>query len=212
MANQTTSRLLALPAELRVRIYEYVFEDLSSQLEIDISLVKGHAPKVAIVAVSRLIRREALEMAEQAVSRFFSNHKFFLDLNQLAPAVKDYLQDPHNAQNPMACLPRYPILTLELRFKLLLVCSSADQYAMSIKVASSYEPVSREYTMTCRHTGFTGNEACEYGTPITLNKSLLQATESRYYIQLTQGDTHSCTINLVAKSFFRDFWHGRNVT
>ncbi|KAK4962408.1 hypothetical protein LTR10_000034 [Elasticomyces elasticus] len=117
MADHAPSRFLALPAELRVRIYECLFEAELPQLEVDISLVKDHAPEVAIVAVSRLIRREALAMAQQAVSRFFGTRKFFLDLHEIVSKVGGTGPDLRDAHSKVKALPRFLLPAIELRFR-----------------------------------------------------------------------------------------------
>ncbi|KAK3633326.1 hypothetical protein LTR56_015894 [Elasticomyces elasticus] len=76
----THSRLLALPPELRLSIYEQLFTTPSPG-EIDVTTTLSHAANVAVLATNRLIRHEALEMGKAAVERFFAQQKFFLTLD-----------------------------------------------------------------------------------------------------------------------------------
>ncbi|KAK5736836.1 hypothetical protein LTR17_007161 [Elasticomyces elasticus] len=71
MANHgQPSRLLTLPPELRVRVYECLFEAESQQPDIDLFAVKDFAPNPAILSTNHLIRHEALPIAQPAITRF----------------------------------------------------------------------------------------------------------------------------------------------
>ena len=85
-------RFLDLPAELRVEIYEYLFED-GADLPFDIPLfdAQKHAPSLAIAATSRLVRGEALEMGRQALQRYCSQHRYVI--NVTIPSYTQYCQE-----------------------------------------------------------------------------------------------------------------------
>ncbi|KAK5739894.1 hypothetical protein LTR17_004990 [Elasticomyces elasticus] len=107
-------RLLALPPELRVRIYECLFEDESQHPDMDLFAIQHLAPNCAILRTSRLIRREALTIAQQAIASFFSTHTFFIEVRIRGV----YFNTPDIHEIPAAAaaiIPAYPIATLELR-------------------------------------------------------------------------------------------------
>ncbi|KAK5730097.1 hypothetical protein LTR15_000031 [Elasticomyces elasticus] len=108
------SRLLALPAELRIRIYECLCENESPHPDMDLFAIQDFVPNPAILSTSRLIRREALTITQQAIDRFFTTHTFFI-LVTLRPAYENI---PHvdDIEKAAALLPAYPIATLELRY------------------------------------------------------------------------------------------------
>ncbi|KAK5730098.1 hypothetical protein LTR15_000032 [Elasticomyces elasticus] len=188
MADHAPSRLLALPAELRVRIYECLFEDESPQPEIDISLVRDHAPKVAIVAVSRFIRREALELTERAVSRFFSNHKFIFDLHTITCKNNDgkNIPDLREAWSMMKTQPRFLSKTLELRFHIpdqLRRRTGGRQFVTSVKLEVTFMPEAGDYASTyqLRHDGDS-----EY-TPPRKIKFYQAALQGRGQVRIALG-------------------------
>ncbi|KAK5739893.1 hypothetical protein LTR17_004989 [Elasticomyces elasticus] len=195
------SRLLALPAELRVRIYECLFEDESQQLEIDISLVKDHAPKVAIVAVSRLLRREALEMAQQAVAHFFDHHKFFLEIHPVPKGGQE-----HQNRQDMARLPRLPISGFELRFSVRRSKRTANrtkQHKVSVKLAASYGPVEK-HIVTFRYQELT--EGGIYSGPWSITMYALRPGMIGNNMAIGQGEPFGCKIRQVVEPFFHRLW------
>ncbi|KAK3629955.1 hypothetical protein LTR56_017714 [Elasticomyces elasticus] len=206
MADHVPSRLLALPAELRVRIYDCLFEDESQQLEIDISLIKDHAPKVAIVAVSRLIRREALEMARQAVSHFFDHHKFFLDIHPVPKGGQDH-QNRQDEQNAMAGLPRLPIPGFELRFSVWRIseriANRREQRKVSVKLAASYEPVEKPI-VTLQYQELT--EDGMYSGPWSIKTYASRSGMIENYMAIGEGKPFGRRIRQVVENFFDGLW------
>ncbi|KAK4962407.1 hypothetical protein LTR10_000033 [Elasticomyces elasticus] len=107
------SRLLALPPELRVRIYECLFEDNSQQPDLDLFTLKNFAPDPTILKTSRLIRHEALPIAQQAITRFFATHTFFVQFFLRRPYKG--VPEVRELQAAVRALPPYPIKALEIR-------------------------------------------------------------------------------------------------
>ncbi|KAK5676929.1 hypothetical protein LTS10_010693 [Elasticomyces elasticus] len=107
-------RFLALPPELRVRIYECLCEDESQHLDMDLFAIQDFVPNPAILSTSRLIRREALTTTQQAIDRFFTAHTFFI-LVSLRPTYEN-IPHVYDIEEAAALLPAYPIATLELRY------------------------------------------------------------------------------------------------
>ncbi|KAK3629951.1 hypothetical protein LTR56_017710 [Elasticomyces elasticus] len=114
-------RLLDLPPELRLIVYEHLFTTPPPG-EMDVTTTLSHAPDVAILATSRLIRHEALEMGKSAVGKFFAQQKFFLTLD-IDEGPTDPLDDAQAArircyaQAVVAAIPRYPIAALKLVYR-----------------------------------------------------------------------------------------------
>ncbi|KAK4894328.1 hypothetical protein LTR27_007461 [Elasticomyces elasticus] len=204
MVDHAPSRFVALPAELRVRIYECLFEDESPQGEIDISLVKDHAPTVAIVAVSRLTRREALEMAEQAVPQFFSNHKFFLDIHSPVTNTGQYHTGPHGFQNAVKSLPKLPISGFELRFNVALVDWVGSNHTY-VRLAASYdEPGSRIVNYRALDSG----GSCTYGN---FEVNALRPGVLKKHVAIGHGEAFHCCVVDVAEAFFDELWPRQSV-
>lgn len=67
-------RLLDLPKELRLCIYDHVFADSSTDKKIDLFAVRKHLPDPSILRVSQQIRREATTPYEIATRTFWYNH------------------------------------------------------------------------------------------------------------------------------------------
>ncbi|KAK5739890.1 hypothetical protein LTR17_004986 [Elasticomyces elasticus] len=104
-------RLLDLPAELRVRIYESFFEpDAGTPQEISLFDIQKHVPELAVLTTSHLVRREAYPVGKAAEADFFARQQFVLDL------VLDEArsQESTELQAAMAALPYYPISRLAL--------------------------------------------------------------------------------------------------
>ncbi|KAK4894327.1 hypothetical protein LTR27_007460 [Elasticomyces elasticus] len=107
-------RLLDLPPELRVRIYECIFELPTSLEAIDIFEAQQQAPNLAIVAVSHLIRREAVDLGKQAVWQFYQQQSFFLQL-PMWPEWR-WTRELQAAEAAAKKLPTFPISTFEVRY------------------------------------------------------------------------------------------------
>ncbi|KAK5676933.1 hypothetical protein LTS10_010697 [Elasticomyces elasticus] len=116
-------RLLDLPPELRVRIYECFFEpSLRSSTRIDIldvETIKRHAPGLAILATNHLVRREAYDTGKEAERQYFHDHSFFLEIK--TPAIGHYsdlelfTSEMVEFMATVTSLPRYPVSTVETR-------------------------------------------------------------------------------------------------
>ncbi|KAK5708481.1 hypothetical protein LTR17_020660 [Elasticomyces elasticus] len=74
--------LLALPPELRNRIYECVFEDEAPR-NIHVGDIDNHWPSAALPASCQQICKETLEMLRAAVLRFQNDHVCIIDMEPL---------------------------------------------------------------------------------------------------------------------------------
>ncbi|KAK4905400.1 hypothetical protein LTR49_025305 [Elasticomyces elasticus] len=116
-------RLFNLPAELRVRIYECFFEpspQCNSPAEIDlleVKTIKYHAPDLAILATSHLVRREAYDIAKQAERKYFQDTRFTLEFsvphNAPPRQVKTFTPGLCDTMAAVASLPYFPIICCE---------------------------------------------------------------------------------------------------
>ncbi|KAK4894324.1 hypothetical protein LTR27_007457 [Elasticomyces elasticus] len=115
------SRLLDLPPELRLFIYAQLFTTPPPG-QMDVTTTLSHAPDVAILAINRLIRHEALEMGKSAVEKFFAQQKFFLTLD-IDEGPTDPLDDAKAnriqcyAQAVVAAIPRFPVAALKIIYR-----------------------------------------------------------------------------------------------
>ncbi|KAK5703267.1 hypothetical protein LTR97_004216 [Elasticomyces elasticus] len=115
--NDQHFRLLDLPPELRVRIYECFFELPTSLEATSIFEAQQQAPSLAIAVTSRLIRHEALDLGRIAVRHFFEQQSFFLQMPVYTAEGRDSETDAFEAA--AVALPRFPISTMEFRFTVL---------------------------------------------------------------------------------------------
>ncbi|KAK4962674.1 hypothetical protein LTR10_000301 [Elasticomyces elasticus] len=74
--------LLALPPELRNRVYECVFEDEAPR-NIHVGDIDNHWPSAALPASCQQICKETLEMLRAAVLQFKNNHVCIIDTDPL---------------------------------------------------------------------------------------------------------------------------------
>ncbi|KAK3629960.1 hypothetical protein LTR56_017719 [Elasticomyces elasticus] len=115
-------RLLDLPPELRVRIYECFFEpSLHSSIRIDIldvEKIKRNAPDLAILATNHLVRREAYDIGVKAERDYYQNRCFTLEVlrpwKPFLTRVQRFTPDLLNVTRTIASLPRFPVSKLEL--------------------------------------------------------------------------------------------------
>ncbi|KAK5676926.1 hypothetical protein LTS10_010690 [Elasticomyces elasticus] len=106
---------LDLAPELRVRIYQYYSEpEHKIPQELDILRIRTHAPKVAILRVSRLIRHEALPIGAPVLRQLFEKQRNFV-VNLEHKFALRHTQSPE-FRAAVSALPRYPISALKLKF------------------------------------------------------------------------------------------------
>ncbi len=70
---QPTSRLLQLPAELRLQIYQHVLQDTTAMPQDPVAtskIIAREKQNIGLVVVNRLIREEALPMLVQHIRGF----------------------------------------------------------------------------------------------------------------------------------------------
>ncbi|KAK3633319.1 hypothetical protein LTR56_015887 [Elasticomyces elasticus] len=107
-------RLLDLPPELRVRIYECFFEPEGPRT-VELFETTKYAPSQAITAVSKLVRHETYQIGKDAERNFFQR-SFFLEWRN--PHRQDGIRDSPESRckrRLIALLPLFPITNLELR-------------------------------------------------------------------------------------------------
>ncbi|KAK5730659.1 hypothetical protein LTR15_000596 [Elasticomyces elasticus] len=80
--------LLALPPELRNRIYEYIFED-EAPPAIDVLKIDLHWPSAALSGTCQQICQETVEMLRAAVLQFKNNHVCIIDIEPLIRNEED---------------------------------------------------------------------------------------------------------------------------
>ncbi|KAK4894329.1 hypothetical protein LTR27_007462 [Elasticomyces elasticus] len=159
------SRLLALPPELRVRIYECLFEDEPQHPDMDLFAMKHFAPNCAILRTSRLIRREALAIAQQAIASFFSTHTFFIGVS--IRGVCFNTPDIHEIQAAAAAIiPAYPIATFEFRCVMVSARGLLTSWHVFRLTASATQPV--QVTHASHWLGKNGVHGALAPTPSSL--------------------------------------------
>jgi hypothetical protein len=72
-------RFLDLPPELRNTIYQYYLQD-SHDYQLDITKWREFVPSPSITAVSRQVRQEVISYYTPALSDFWKNHFWYLEL------------------------------------------------------------------------------------------------------------------------------------
>ncbi|KAK6392626.1 hypothetical protein LTR65_003399 [Meristemomyces frigidus] len=92
-------RLLALPPELRICIYDYVFLD-DSPSDIDIFAARLHAPTSALVGTCHQIQKEAEGIYQQELTRFWRTHSFhfymsLVEASRSLRCLETYTRAPH---------------------------------------------------------------------------------------------------------------------
>ncbi|KAK4894326.1 hypothetical protein LTR27_007459 [Elasticomyces elasticus] len=147
-------RLLDLPPELRVRLYECYFEpDPETSQAIDIFCVHDYAPKVAILRTSRLVRHESHSIGTQSIVKFFTQQKFAVDLEQDFPLTRTLSP---GFQAAATALPPFPISAIRLRF------SARYSWSVSVSTGSDNEDVHVVYSVWRNDQLFAGQNSATF--------------------------------------------------
>ncbi|KAK3633323.1 hypothetical protein LTR56_015891 [Elasticomyces elasticus] len=127
-------RLLDLPPELRVRIYECFFEVPNSIEATDIFEAQQHAPNLAIAATSRLIRREALAIGKAAMLQFYQQGDLFIQMSVCSSV--QWREEMQNLQAAASALPSFPLSTFELRYSIQRSSGEKNDCRMTASIAA----------------------------------------------------------------------------
>ncbi|KAK4894325.1 hypothetical protein LTR27_007458 [Elasticomyces elasticus] len=175
--NARPFRLLDLPAELRVRIYESFFEpDPGTPQEISLFDIQKHVPELAVLATSHLVRREAYPVGKTAEAEFFARHQFVLDL---------VFDDARSHESPelqaaIAALPTYPISEMALgwyvRWRTDLTRSIAPVAPMVLYLTSEE-----------LHPAYVLAGVCTYGRGLPRIVTLMKEEATLIGLALTRG-------------------------
>ncbi|KAK5732413.1 hypothetical protein LTR17_010589 [Elasticomyces elasticus] len=115
-------RLLDLPPELRVRIYECLYEDEAVR-DVDYLTLRKHAPNVAIALTSGLIRHEVMPLYERATMRFYQQHHFYIEMRMPEGQITlggerrdtNLPEDMRDIFTIVAAMPQLPISSIRLK-------------------------------------------------------------------------------------------------
>ncbi|KAK5739891.1 hypothetical protein LTR17_004987 [Elasticomyces elasticus] len=166
-------RLLDLPPELRVRIYECYFEpDPETPQAIDLYRVHDYAPQVAILRTSRLVRHESYPIGKPSIVKFFTQQKFAVDLEQDFPLTRTLSP---GFQAAATALPPFPISAIRLRF------SERFSWFVSISAESDNEDAHVVYSVERNDQLFAGQ-----------NSATLQRAAEKVGVALTQQGGGRC--------------------
>ncbi|KAK5708478.1 hypothetical protein LTR17_020657 [Elasticomyces elasticus] len=132
-------RLLDLPPELRVRIYECLYQD-ESVGDLDYLTLREHVPSVAITLTNRLIRHEAMPLYERATKSFYQQHIFYVKMRMPdggtgpdgEPGDTNLPEDMRDILNIAAAMPQLPISSV--RIKLCLEDRGSDREYQDLRV------------------------------------------------------------------------------
>ncbi|KAK4891712.1 hypothetical protein LTR27_009720 [Elasticomyces elasticus] len=185
------SRLLALPPELRVLIYEYLFT-IKPRQQIELISIPELGPSLALIITCRLVYNETLDLANQAFAHFCTQHTFYVELSQIP-----YRHYPPNPLPPELCkmamkvarMPRLPVSEIELRYLEVVDEKEKRRHKVVAKALGPREfeamhEATHEYIVE-RRGSCCGYHAMEEGTRFAvvaarMGWSLVQRQGSRY--------------------------------
>ncbi|KAK3633325.1 hypothetical protein LTR56_015893 [Elasticomyces elasticus] len=170
-------RLLDLPAELRVRIYENFFEPNSgAPQEISLLDIHKHVPELAVLATSRLVRREAYPVGKTAEADFFARNQFVLDL----VIDETCSQESPGLQAAIAALPCYPISRMALRWY---VKPKTDLARYTARMAPMVLHLASEEL----HCAYVVEGVCTFGRGLPKMVTLMKEESTFLGLVLTRG-------------------------
>ncbi|KAK4962411.1 hypothetical protein LTR10_000037 [Elasticomyces elasticus] len=170
-------RLLDLPAELRVRIYESLFEPNSgTPQEISLLDIHKHVPELAVLATSRLVRREAYPVGKTAEADFFARHQFVLDM--IIDEARS--QESPELQAAIAALPCYPISRMALGWY---VKPRTDLARYTARIA----PTVLHLTSEELHCAYLVEGLCTFGRGLPKVVNLMKEEATALGLALTRG-------------------------
>ncbi|KAK5703264.1 hypothetical protein LTR97_004213 [Elasticomyces elasticus] len=115
VAEEQPSYFLELPPELRLLVYEYLVKTPTLK-KMNISTARDNAPSVAILATSRLIRHEAMNVVKVAVQDFFALQNFFLETSNHQARAIYAGQELRDVSQAVAALPSFPVSRLDILY------------------------------------------------------------------------------------------------
>ncbi|KAK5730101.1 hypothetical protein LTR15_000035 [Elasticomyces elasticus] len=170
-------RLLDLPAELRVRIYESFFEpNPGTPQEISLLDIHKHVPELAVLATSRLVRREAYAVGKTAGADFFARNQFVLDL--FVDEARS--QESPELQAATAALPCYPISRMALGWY---VKPRTDLARYTARMA----PTVLYLTSEGLHCAYIVESGCSFGRGLPNIITLMKEEATLLGLALTRG-------------------------
>ncbi|KAK5730656.1 hypothetical protein LTR15_000593 [Elasticomyces elasticus] len=118
-------RLLDLPPEMRVRIYECLYEDEAAG-DIDYLTLRKHVPSVAITLTNGLVRHEVMPLYEGATKRFYQQNTFYIKMRMLDRHMMPDGQrrdtklpeDMRDILSTVTAMPQLPIFSIRLKLYL----------------------------------------------------------------------------------------------
>ncbi|KAF2765190.1 hypothetical protein EJ03DRAFT_217761 [Teratosphaeria nubilosa] len=100
----TDCALLALPLELRLRIYDFVYED-NAPWGLDFLDAKAALPSRSLHSTCRLLYTEAVDVQKKAQHEYCTSHGFRIDYDALAHLpILEKINRLHNSYDALACV------------------------------------------------------------------------------------------------------------
>ncbi|KAK4891289.1 hypothetical protein LTR27_010092 [Elasticomyces elasticus] len=191
------SQLLDLPPELRVRIYECLYED-EAVGDVDYLTLRKHAPSVAITLVNRLIRHEVMPLYEGATKRFYQQQTFYIkmrmpDGQSMPDGQRDDTQLPEDMQGILTVVAAMPKLPLSsIRFKLRLEYRGGEHEDLRVDVR-----VTRDGGVKATH--LWESDPGESGVPLS-GEWLINRAKRNQIVMVQQNDPRFLDIGNVLRA------------